>query len=151
MEKRDPRQGMEATSMRWPKIPSAWRTMKGPMPKPSHFAVSSRVNASKILGTCSPGIPVPVSHTSIRIPELECLQPTRMRPPGWLYLIALLTKLLRAAPRSRPSLSIVAALETMWMLMPLLSAACSFSRQACRSTCWTRTGVSSRRLGRPDR
>lgn len=86
--------------MRWPKIPSAWRTMKGPMPKPSHFAVSSRVNASKILGTCSPGIPVPVSHTSIRIPELECLQPTRMRPPGSLYLIALLTKLLRAAPRA---------------------------------------------------
>ena len=28
MEKRDPRQGVEATPMRWPKMPSAWRTMK---------------------------------------------------------------------------------------------------------------------------
>ena len=40
-EKRDPRQGVEATSMRCPKIPSACRTMTRPMPRPSHCAVSS--------------------------------------------------------------------------------------------------------------
>jgi hypothetical protein len=45
MEKRDPRQGVEATSMRCPRIPIAWRTMKRPMPRPSHRAGSKRVKA----------------------------------------------------------------------------------------------------------
>jgi hypothetical protein len=40
----------------------------------------------------------------------------------------------QGGPSSRLSLSIVASLETMWIPMPLLSAACSFSRQACRKT-----------------
>jgi hypothetical protein len=95
---------------------------------------------------CSSGIPIPVSYTSIRTSEPERLQPTRMRPPGWVYLTALLTRLRSAAPRSRPSLSTITSLDTVWMVIPLLNAACSFSRQACRRTCWIRTGASSRRL-----
>jgi hypothetical protein len=131
--------------MRCPRIPSACRTIRRPMPRPSHCAVSSRVNAWKILGICSSGIPMPVSYTSIRISEPKRLQPSSTRPPDLVYLTALLTRLRRAAPRSRPSLSTVASLETEQTLIPLLSAACSFSRHACRRTCWIRTGVSSRR------
>jgi hypothetical protein len=55
--------------MPWPRIPSAWRTMKRPMPKPPVCTASSRVNASNILGICSLGIPIPVSYTSIRTSE----------------------------------------------------------------------------------
>ena len=45
MEKRDPRHGVEATSMRCPRIPIAWRTMKRPMPRLSRRAGSRRVLA----------------------------------------------------------------------------------------------------------
>ena len=82
------------------------------MPRPSHCAVSSRVNASKILGISSSGIPIPVSYTSIRISEPERLLPSSTRPPDFVYLTALLARLRRAAPRSRPSLNTVAPLET---------------------------------------
>jgi hypothetical protein len=127
MEKRDPRQGVEATSMRCPRIPIAWRTMKRPMPRPSHRAGSKRVKASNIRGIWSPVMPIPVSYTSMRILWSVCRQPTRTRPPGCVYLIALLTKLRRTVPRSRALLSIVALVGTVRTLTPFVRAATLFA------------------------
>ena len=76
--------------MRCPRTPIAWRTMKRPMPRPSHRAGSKRVKASNIRGIWSSVIPIPVSYTSMRIPWSACRQPTRTRPPGCVYLMALL-------------------------------------------------------------
>jgi hypothetical protein len=66
----------------------------------------ARVKASKILGICSPAMPAPVSCTSMRTLAPECRQPRRMRPPAWVYLTALLTRLRRTALRRSASLSI---------------------------------------------
>jgi hypothetical protein len=82
MENRDPRAGVEATSIRCPSKPAACRTMKSPIPRLSLRPVSRRVKASKIFGICSPEIPIPVSYTSIRTTGPRRLQPTTMRPPS---------------------------------------------------------------------
>src|ERR1700682_2965157 len=87
MEKRDPREATELTSMRCPSTSMARRTMNSPTPSPSHRVESRRVNASKIFDSCSPAIPMPVSQTSIRAFRPERRQPTRIRPLGSVYLI----------------------------------------------------------------
>src|SRR5258705_71712 len=92
MEKRDPREATELTSTRCPSTSMARRTMNSPTPSPSHRAESSRVNASKILESCSPAIPMPVSQTSMRTFWPERRQPMRTRPLGSVYFMALLTK-----------------------------------------------------------
>ena len=65
-ENREPRESIELTSRRCPRMPTASRTMKRPMPRLSGCSESRRVNASKTRGICSPAIPIPVSYTSIR-------------------------------------------------------------------------------------
>jgi hypothetical protein len=52
-EKRDPRRGVEATSIRCPRIPIARRTMKRPMPRLSRRAGPRRVKAWNIRGSWS--------------------------------------------------------------------------------------------------
>src|SRR5258708_6487697 len=142
MEKRDPRETTELTSMRCPSTSMARRTMNSPTPSPSHRVESSRVNASKMLESCSLAIPMPVSQTSMRTAWPERRQPMRIRPLGSVYFMALLTRF-RTMPLSSTALLMTdAPVGHTRMSIPFCNAPSAFSWHACLNSGSSATGES---------
>src|SRR5260370_39199020 len=128
------------TSMRCPSTSMARRTMNSPTPSPSHRVESSRVNASKILESCSPAIPMPVSQTSMRTFWPEQRQPMRIRRFVSVYFMALLMRFRRMPLSSNALLMTDAPVGHTRMSIPFCNEPSAFSWHACLNSASNATG-----------
>jgi hypothetical protein len=86
---------------------------------------------------------MPVSQTSIRKLLPERRHPIRIRPPGSVYLIALLTRLRKMAFNRTGLLMTRAAVEQTCISMPFRRALSSFSRHSRHNSGAIATGAIS--------